>query len=117
MNKVTFIFKGDYNLEKNLPQETASLAPFGLQNECGPDCRANAFALAGYMEAYRETNGFQGAMAKWREIKETTPDFYASSTGHGLGGMHSVSRLPFSCSSSFNCLPSTSADPRNPPPW
>lgn len=91
MNKVTFIFKGNYNIEKNLPQETASLAPFGLETECGSGCRANAFALAGYMEAYRETNGFENAMAKWREIKETTPDFYASSTGHGLGGMHSVS--------------------------
>jgi len=47
MNKVTFIFKGNYNLEKNLPHDTASLAPFGLENECGPDCRGNAFALAG----------------------------------------------------------------------
>jgi len=43
------------------------------------------------MEAFEETNGFEHAIAKWREIKETTPDFYASSTGHGLGGMHSVS--------------------------
>ncbi|KAK9893364.1 hypothetical protein P389DRAFT_175350 [Cystobasidium minutum MCA 4210] len=91
MNKVTWIWKGDYNIEKNLPQETAPISSvFGLDNECGPDCRANAFALAGYIEAYQATNGFENAMRRWNEIKETTPDFYASTTGHGLGGMHSV---------------------------
>lgn len=91
MNKVTFIFKGNYNIEKNLPHDTVSLAPFGLEEVCGSDCRVNAFVAAGYLEAYEETNGFEHAIAKWREIKATTPDFYASSTGHGLGGMHSVS--------------------------
>lgn len=94
---MTWIFKGDYNIEKNLPQETSPISSvFGLDNECGPDCRANSFALAGYIEAYQATNGFENAMRRWNEIKATTPDFYASSTGHGLGGMHSVSSLSFS---------------------
>lgn len=98
MNKVTWIWKGDYNIEKNLPQDTAPITAFALTEQCGPDCRANAFALAGYIEAYEATNGFEHAMAKWQEVKATTPDFYASSTGHGLGGMHSVrpsSPLPY----------------------
>jgi hypothetical protein len=85
--EVTLIFKGDYNIEKNLPQETADLDVFGLGDAC-QGCRANSYALAGYMEAYHATNGFENAMKKWREV-----DCFFSVTGHGLGGMHSVSYL------------------------
>lgn len=83
--EVTIIFKGNYNLEKQLPHDTADVAPLGLGAACA-GCRANAFALAGYMEAYQETNGFAKSLALWR----TKTDCYVSITGHGLGGMHSV---------------------------
>ena len=51
------------------------------------DCKANAFALAGYLEAVEATNGFEKAVAKWNEV-----GCYFSVTGHGLGGAHSVSK-------------------------
>lgn len=49
------------------------------------NCKANAFALEGYLEAVQATNGFENAVAKWNEV-----GCYFSVTGHGLGGAHSV---------------------------
>ncbi|KAL8292659.1 hypothetical protein RQP46_001271 [Phenoliferia psychrophenolica] len=84
MNKVTLVFKGDYNLEKNLPNATTSFDTIGYGSEC-PNCTVNAFAAKGYMECRDATNGFATSVAYW---KNTTK--YFSITGHGLGGMHSL---------------------------
>lgn len=83
---MTLVFKGDYNLEKNLPIASADISEaLGLGDAC-VDCKANAFALAGFLEAVEATNGFEKAVAKWQEI-----GCYFSVTGHGLGGAHAVS--------------------------
>jgi hypothetical protein len=66
MDKVVLVFTGDYWKLKNLPTETASLDVLGLAGEC-PGCRANAFALQGYLEAKEATNGFEQGMQRWRD--------------------------------------------------
>lgn len=114
MAKVVLVFKGDYNHEKNLPTETIPLsalnldyntksidfAALGLPADCS-DCRVNAYAAQGWLEAKAATNDFAISVAKYREIHETQ-QFYYSITGHGLGGMHrcdtetrSLTLLPF----------------------
>ena len=85
-DKVTLVFKGDYNLEKNLPISSADITDALDLGDACVDCKANAFALAGYLEAVEATNGFEKAVAKWNEV-----GCYFSVTGHGLGGAHSVS--------------------------
>jgi len=84
MDKVVLVFTGDYWKLKNLPTETASLDVLGLAGEC-PGCRANAFALQGYLEAKEATNGFEQGMQRWRDT-----GLWWSQTGHGLGGMLSL---------------------------
>ncbi|KAK9893363.1 hypothetical protein P389DRAFT_20272 [Cystobasidium minutum MCA 4210] len=85
MDKVTLVFKGDYNLEKNLPIESADITEALDLGDACVNCKANAFALAGYLEAVQATNGFENAVAKWKDV-----GCYFSVTGHGLGGAHSL---------------------------
>jgi len=84
MDKVVIVFTGNYWMEKNLPTETASLDVLGLAEEC-PGCRVNSFALQGYLEAKAATNNFEKGMQRWRDT-----GLWWSTTGHGLGGMHSL---------------------------
>lgn len=79
-DKVTLVFKGDYNLEKNWPIEAADITDALDLGDACVDCKANAFALAGYLEAVEATNGFENAVAKWKDV-----GCYFSVTGHGLG--------------------------------
>lgn len=94
---MTLVFKGDYNLEKNLPITAADITDALDLGDACVGCKANAFALAGFLEAVEATNGFEKAVAKWKEI-----GCYFSVTGHGLGGAHAVSmkaRLKDCCES------------------
>jgi hypothetical protein len=77
--KVVLVFKGDYNHEKNLPTETIPLsalnldyntksidfAALGLPADCS-DCRVNAYAAQGYLEAKAATNDFAVSVAKYQ---------------------------------------------------
>ena len=59
------VFKGDYNLEKNMPNATTSFDTIGYGSEC-PNCTVNAFAAKGYMECRDATNGFAKSVEFWR---------------------------------------------------
>lgn len=102
MAKVVLVFKGNYSYENTLPTDTIPIsvmdpdyttksidfAALRLSDGC-TNCRANAFAMQGYLEAKAATNNFAVSVAKYQEIHESE-QFYYSITGHGLGGMHAI---------------------------
>lgn len=86
MNKVLFVFRGNYAREQNIPLDVvpwSQITP-GLGQAC-PSCTANRYAVQGYLEARNATNNWQ----------ITRNAYYGaglvfSITGHGLGGMHAL---------------------------
>jgi len=86
MNKVLLIFRGNYDMEQNLPLEVSSWDELGegIGATCY-NCTVNSYALQGYLEAKEATNNF----ALTRQAYEGQGLVF-SIAGHGLGGMHSL---------------------------
>lgn len=84
MNKAVIIFKGNYELEQQLPLDVVDWEGIGMRDVCN-NCTANAFAMQGYLECKNETNN-------WKTIVDaySGQGLVFSITGHGLGGMHSL---------------------------
>jgi hypothetical protein len=77
------VFKGNYEMEKNLPTETVPWTYLGINGTC-ESCTVNAYAAQGWMEAKAATNNFAVTLAAY-----SGAGLVFSITGHGLGGMHS----------------------------
>ncbi|KAL8281301.1 hypothetical protein RQP46_006335 [Phenoliferia psychrophenolica] len=84
MNKALIIFKGNYELEQQLPTDVISWEEAFNITSC-KNCTVNAYAAKGYNECKAETNN-------WADIRQAYggQGLVFSITGHGLGGMHAL---------------------------
>jgi hypothetical protein len=61
---VLLIFKGNKEMEQNIPQATVPWSFVGINDTC-QDCTMNEFAAQGWMEAKAATNNFEKTIAAY----------------------------------------------------